>query len=292
MTTTTDCAIVLAKRLGVTTSAKTVRGILAAIRRARPARKPAWHPPVPTRRRLPASWLLETGWQGRARQRTVDDAEPLRAALSAALGQDATAIIDVMPNRYKYPAEASVVSSRRVGQAIVMRRGRENCGSMSYGGRSARPATDGDFVMARDVLALFPRLPAGWRLRADEYGPYLAGPGVSDYHPTAGQLAAATTDGWGAIIATARDMAAARRTVDGAKRRAMRVARLAGRIAGELTVTTLDSVAAGNCAAGTRAWARQHGIAGDSTTAAVLARFAADRRVAAAVYAAYRRARS
>ena len=296
--TTTDRALALAKRLGVKTRATSAKGILAAIRKQpRRTSAPVHGTTAPPRRRLPAGWLLEKGWQGRARARIAHDAEPLRAALSAALRTEVVGDLDAVPNSYKFRAEGTVVSARRVGQAIIVRKGREACPHNTYGhGGTYFAADDGDFVMVGDVLAMFPPLPAGWRLRADAYGPFLTGPGVADYHPGPAEFLHVVVCGrWDETITAAQERAEARRLMSASHResmRASRVATLAGRLAGDLIVSADDSVAAGNCRAGTLAWAHQHGIGGAETTAATLLPWARDQRVAAAIYAAYRRARS
>ena len=91
------------------------------------------------------------------------------------------------------------------------------------------------------------RLPEGWRWRLDRLGLAAVGPDETDYHPTAGVL----LGGAGAVVACAQVEAATRRGVVVDEQ--LRAALEAGNA--DPLVCAADSLRAGNCRAGTLAWA-------------------------------------
>lgn len=147
--------------------------------------------------------------------------------------------------------------------------------------------------------------PRGHRWDVDSEGVYLRRQGRPDdpraYHPNGDELLLLFTDhrtGWrnlkGAIAerdrrrreAAQRARAERRATAaeDAERRRAIR--------SGELMISVTDSRRAGNCAAGTVAWAEAHGVDHRAhIPARVLARHESDPRVAAVLRVAWRRHR-
>lgn len=115
-------------------------------------------------------------------------------------------------------------------------------------------------IMGEKYQILAPR---GYRWDIDQHGLMLVG-AAGEYHPTAGELLDdVATGGKGKLIAQALKNAAATRKAAKAeaKRKAKQQAnmlRLAEREGA--TVCLADSRRAGNCLAGSEAWARQHGL--------------------------------
>lgn len=208
-TSAIDRARALAARRGVKTSAATLRGILAAIRRAGGGRRAAdeflkWA----HFRRIEAARAADIvedlpRWQGRARERLLAPEAPIMAALAAALGADVTDTIGCVPNAYRGEARQSIAAARRYGDRVLLVYGRAAMPHASYGRGDRRVAADPDRVPRgcravlldrRDLLALLPRLRRGWRWTADRAGPAVyrapAGRASWSWHPTWDQIAA------------------------------------------------------------------------------------------------------
>lgn len=262
----------LAARRGVATKAKTLRGLLAALRkRGHTATKPLPGTTTAAKRRCyysrPADLaaLISGHDQGRARTRTHHPFAPLAALISAALGVDVTDTVPMMPNNYRGAAEASYAASARIGKAVLIQYGRATCGKTSYGGSSTMRAAPSisSAIHRDDALKLLPRLPAGYRWGADNNGPRIIRiSDGADYHPTTDQL--------GYMVSAAfqpHDIIGWITTL--AENAERRLAELAGQAATKAAedefarsgyVCRSDSLRAGNCAAGTDAWIKNHGL--------------------------------
>lgn len=292
-----DRALSLAKRLGIETGAKTVKGVLRALRTGRRVQK--WKHPSPSERRVRRVSAEDVvGWttqSTRDRTRTLPEHEVLRVVLSAAIRGRVNGRVGAVPHSYRGSAYESVAAAVRQGRAVRFRGERWQMPHASHGqgGAVVRADSAPHYVMAADIWAALPPLPKGWRWEADEYGAFVAGPRVRDYHPTGAMIAGAIKTGsWLAMIERALEAAALRTTSQRAGRRE-RLVSLVTRLAPDLPVTIADSERAGNCLAGTLAWAREHSLAGDMATARVVGPLAlSDSRVAAALVQAYRRARA
>lgn len=288
-TTPIDRARALARARGIPTRAATLRGLLTALRtsRSRPA-APAW------RHTYTAADLaaLVAGYaQGRARTRRIDPYLPLAVAMAAAFGRDTPAEIPAVPSRYRGNAMASYAAARRVGDAVLLNYGRAACPHTPYG-RGGHTITGeyGAVLRASTLRRLLPAPPAGCCWSADHLGVLLRR--LSDgaeIHPSPALLhAIMAREPHGCVHGLASALAAnatRRNAVDAAVDAA--VAR-----ASEARVTLADSLAAGNCPAGTRTFARRLGL--DLKTAypgdELLRKAGPDtHRVALAIHAALRR---
>jgi len=259
-------ALALASRRGVKTQARTLTGILKALRKApsstpTPARR--FSPsPMTKRGDIPA---LRAGFdQGRAKTRLINQFAPLAAVVSAALGQDVYANIPHVPHSYRGKAEASYAVAGRFGQAVVYAYGRTTCGHAPYGsGSTVLGATPGYgyALRAAEVRAILPRLPAGYRWSADKYGVRIVRlSDQADYHPQVTELAD--------IIRFRKHETYLVRAIDNLERNA--ATREATRIAAEreaadleaatkdLWICRADSLKAGNCAVGTDHYINDH----------------------------------
>jgi hypothetical protein len=305
----------IAKARGVKTAAKTVAGTLKAIRSNPPNREPAIMYARPhvsalskiahfagSSRAMTMPELLTAQCQGnRDKARTLPVYEPLRLAVGAALGFEYRADLGSVANCYRGVAYESICAARRTGQAVLVTFGRTDMRSSSRGSWSGScRAHRANWIAARDIYAALPRHKS-YVWRADEHGPYISGRLVRDYHPTGAELHNLIASGnWSPILTLARRSAKKRRELERANASVLRTARadVRERVAKlralvrkhHPVVSVSDSLAAGNCEAGTIAWARAHGIAGDEVCAADLLPHAGERRVAAAIMLAVRRA--
>lgn len=112
------------------------------------------------------------------------------------------------------------------------------------------------------------KAPRGYRWDRDSHGLLLRGT-AGDYHPTADELINASEDRCKAIVAKLKELAALRRTKKREARLLLQAAK-AKKIQQEkmlklaekegATVCLADSLRAGNCRAGSLAWASRHGF--------------------------------
>lgn len=202
--TAIDRATALAAAKGIKTQARTLKGVLAAIRKA--SAKPAKPATQARQRKLIGINALLAGFdQGMARVRTIDPHQPILSAVSAALGQDQIGTIGAVPNNYRGRAEESVASATRQGDAILVFWGRVEMPRRPFGRGEKEIVPDGTRIVRRRTLIEAIRLPAGWRWGADDLGPFVTGPGVEPYHPTGASLAQAIqTQDWTQIQAKAQ----------------------------------------------------------------------------------------
>lgn len=111
--------------------------------------------------------------------------------------------------------------------------------------------------------------PRGYRWDADLIGGVLLRGRAGSYHPTASELVAATRDRGRGLVAALKAAAAARKEQERLAKVAAREAAARKEQEDEILrraehegcmVCLLDSLRAGNCAAGTRSWASAHGL--------------------------------
>lgn len=212
MTTTRtaiDRATALAAAKGIKTKAQTLKGLLAAIRKA-PA-KPA-KPATQARKRwvVGIDKLLDGYNQQPARLRLIDPHAPLLAVVSATVGRDAIGTVGYMPHRYTRQALESVASATRQGGALLVCWGRMEMPRSPYGVGTKPIVPNGSEIMRRREITQAIRLPAGWRWGAGEGGPFVTGPGVNAYYPTGYEIAwAVQNKDWTQIQAQAQAKAQA-----------------------------------------------------------------------------------
>jgi hypothetical protein len=306
---TVERAKVLAATRGIKTSAKTLRGLMAALRGSKTVSRPGWRSSgkysyYDDTQRATANTvvavadLIKPFNQGRARTRLIDEHEPLRAAVSAALGDDVIGWIEAMPNSYRAQAEASACSAVRHGDAIHIVWGRFTCPHRphGHGGKDIIPSRD-KIVRRRELMQAI-RLPHGYRWATDRYGPHITGSDITDYHPTGREMAdAIASKSWDAVIAKGRAFTEKRRLAKIEQRNKTKIdraARLLARIGHNLQVSRADAKSQGYCDAGIAAWCNRAGITPDvkSMSAKQLMELASktnEPRVAVAVLAAARR---
>ena len=133
------------------------------------------------------------------------------------------------------------------------------------------------------------KAPRGWSWKADSNGMALVSrDGKAEYHPTSNDL---RQDAPGKLCAAkARENAATRAAALADKRKLVGIVSKAGKAG--VFVSVPDSLAAGNCRAGTWRWMNAHGFSAtaDHISAAALAKFGdIDNRVALVVLRAVRR---
>jgi len=290
---TLDRALSIAAARGVKTNAKTLKGVLRALRGTKTSpRKP--YKIAPNRQEVSVSTLVAGFDQGRARTRLIDAHRPLADAISAALGADRIGSIGNMPNSYRGSAEESCSSATRQGDAILISYGRLIMGHASNGAGSRDLIPSGAQFVRRSKIMEAIRLPAGYRWGTDGNGAYIYGGGIADYHPTPAELAAAISNADFSSIISAGHALAAKRAYNAldqkGKSRIDRAARLLARI-GDIAVTRADSYEAGNCQEGTDSFCHQNGIAANAVSSKKLLELApGNPRVIAAIYTAARRA--
>lgn len=309
----------MAFRLGIRTQAKTLTGLMKAIRqdlnlggfyRHHPRERWKLPPRVnlpenlrsavqPSRRRT-LQELIDWQTQGpRDRARTLPRYATLKAVIEAAVAVRSVHRTERVARAYQYPIYESIAAATRQGQAIRFRGERHRI----YPGSQELVRADyaPDFIMARDLWAAIPPLPPGWRLLADENGPFVQEVETNQhYHPTNTEWASLViARSWEGILNRARGLFTDRELLARAatnRKRPQRDARLVAliaRFAPNLPVTLEDSERAGNCVAGTLAWARRHGIRRRGASASRIAELAKhDSRAGAVLIAAYRRART
>lgn len=253
----------LAARCGVQTRAATVRGVLAAIRKhgtraptARPVRAQCtrWV----TVDELSGPYAFDRG----ARVRTLPDGAALMAAIAVAVtGRPVTDTGQIMPGRYRGDAYESLCAASPCGRVIRVLYTRPVCPVRSGGGSRVVTADHAPtLIRTRDILRALPRLPAGWRWSADNLGPLIRVDGLPDWHPTFETTRAAMLErdpGW---ITRAAESFWIQRGYRDDGLAVIPLAKALRESHPDLRVTLADSMRAGNCEAGTRAWARLHRI--------------------------------
>ena len=251
----------LAAERGIKTQAKTLRGLVKALRGSHP--KPNRAPSTRYWRSIsPADFVQKLdGWEGRARARTIGHT-PLLLVLEAALRREYVAEDgEAVPNSYRYPAEASVAWAKAEGQAVLVAYGRTYARTTSFGhGTTPAHRVDAKWFLFRHELLSALALPDGYRWAVDQLGPCIIGPGFEDYHPTARELSKVLEEGPKALRRLVRTaMINAQRRGVGSSLKLHEL-----REYGEVLVDLEDAQAAGYCEAGTRAFAGQHGLNPDA----------------------------
>lgn len=269
MTNPLDRALALAKRRNVDTRAQTLRGVMRAIRSAPPPPRTQRRSVGRARRNLrwadPTALLRPPECDRGQRARVAGPSTLVCAALQAALGHPFDHHGAAMPNRYRYPAYETVITAERVGRVVLLYVARDVCPTVSGGGGRVILASDTrrhaqTMIRASDLLRVLPRLPDGARWAADALGVKAVTRDGAEYHPLGRVLRLAVQGDAGELLAcVSAGLERARATARPADDVVARA--LAARATNPDRVVTLaDSVAAGNCAAGTRAWARMHGM--------------------------------
>jgi hypothetical protein len=253
-------ATLLAKRLGIDTKAKTLTGLLKALRTGkRHARAPKVYGTQVFSGRLYPKDLLAGFAQTRARTRTIHRHKPLHVAVWSAFGWNCTDSISHVPNSYRGRAEESYAAARRIGQAVVVTWGRTECQHSSYGnGSTTISAVPGYHraIRAADVRAMLPTLPAGYRWDADENGPrILRMADGADLHLDPSGLAD--------LVTGASPVSSAIGLLDANATKRAETARLASITESDLAkvmVCRADSLRTGNCVPGTDSFIRAHAL--------------------------------
>jgi hypothetical protein len=275
----------MACRLGVHTQAKTLTGLIKSIQRHlddngfyRHHPRERWKLPPrvnlpenlrstaqPSRRRTIQEIIAWETQSPRDKVRTLPQYAVLKAVIEAAIAVRSVHQTEHVATAYKYAAYESVAAATRQGRAIRFMG--ERIRLKQYGAYFLRADSAPDFILARDLWDAIPPLPIGWRLHADENGPFLLHVETNQhFHPRNLEWAdLIRMRSWEKILNVARGLFVDRELLAqaAAKQRPQRTERLIaliGRFAPNLPVTLEDSQRAGNCWGGTMAWARRHGI--------------------------------
>jgi hypothetical protein len=207
--------------------------------------------------------LLEP-WTGQGRVRTVDPHRPLYRAVSAALGRDVEDTASTVANSYRGEAYESIVAATRFGGVVAVYLLRRSMGRSPSGKKTTVVRADltDTLYRRRDILALLPRLPSGWRIGVDRDGvwvgaakPSWLGP-ADRYHLTIHDLLRVIEGQcWRFVVfaKTQRDEFARSVRLDERRRAKLR-------LVAHLEVTIQDSIQVGHCEQGTLSFAQQHGI--------------------------------
>jgi len=199
-----EAAIKLAAEKNVKTSAKTVKGILKAIKSAGVKRNMDKSKGLPAKHRVSVSIddLVKGFNQSKFRSRTMDIYHPLFVVISAVMGEDWISMIHSVPNSYRGNATQSCASAVRCGDAILVEYGRYSMEHSSYGSSSKKLIPNGRcFIRRRDVLNALPNLPMGYQWITDSRGALIAGSEIISYRPSGEEIAdAIKSKTWDEVI--------------------------------------------------------------------------------------------